>query len=163
MSILNLNAEIIYVFINLVILLLLMKKFLFGPVTRMLDERSKEIADTIDGANAKMDAAEKSRQEYEAQLLNAKKEAQDIVDAAKKRGQQEYEAQLAKARGDIARMQADAQKQAQADRDALLEGARQEIAMLALLAASKVSQQKMNSQADRDLVNAFLAEVEETA
>ena len=109
------------------------------------------------------DAAEKSRQEYEAQLLNAKKEAQDIVDAAKKRGQQEYEAQLAKARDDIARMQADAQKQAQADRDALLEGARQEIAMLALLAASKVSQQKMNSQADRDLVNAFLAEVEETA
>ena len=85
------------------------------------------------------------------------------MDAAKKRGQQEYEAQLAKARDDIARMQADAQKQAQADRDALLEGARQEIAMLALLAASKVSQQKMNSQADRDLVNAFLAEVEETA
>ena len=103
------------------------------------------------------------RDRYEAQLLNAKKEAQDIVDAAKKRGQQEYEAQLAKARGDIARMQADAQKQAQADRDALLEGARQEIAMLALLAASQVSQQKMNSQADRDLVNAFLAEVEETA
>ena len=85
------------------------------------------------------------------------------MDAAKKRGQQEYEAQLAKARDDIARMQADAQKQAQADRDALLEGARQEIAMLALLAASKVSQQKMNSQADRELVNAFLAEVEETA
>ena len=85
------------------------------------------------------------------------------MDAAKKRGQQEYEAQLAKARDDIARMQADAQKQAQADRDAMLEGARQEIAMLALLAASKVSQQKMNSQADRELVNAFLAEVEETA
>lgn len=163
MSILNLDANIIWVFVNLLVLLLLMKKFLFGPVTKMLDGRSKEIADTIDGANAKMDAAEKSRQEYEAQLLNAKKEAQDIVDAAKKRGQQEYEAQLAKARDDIARMQADAQKQAQADRDALLEGARQEIAMLALLAASKVSQQKMNSQADRDLVNAFLAEVEETA
>ena len=159
----QINMNLVFTIINLLVLYLLMKKFLFGPVTKMLDERSKEIADTIDGANAKMDAAEKSRQEYEAQLLNAKKEAQDIVDAAKKRGQQEYEAQLAKARGDIARMQADAQKQAQADRDALLEGARQEIAMLALLAASKVSQQKMNSQADRDLVNAFLAEVEETA
>lgn len=163
MSILNLNAEIIYVFINLVILLLLMKKFLFGPVTKMLDERSKEISDTIDGANAKMDQAEKTRQEYEAHLLNAKKEAQDIVEAAKKRGQQEYEQQLAKAREDIARMQASAEKQAQADRDALLEGARQEIAMLALLAASKVSQQKMNSQSDRALVDSFLAEVEEHA
>ena len=41
MSILNLDANIIYVFINLAILLLLMKKFLFGPVTKMLDERSK--------------------------------------------------------------------------------------------------------------------------
>ena len=60
-------------------------------------------------------------------------------------------------------MQAAAQQQAEADRAAMLEGARQEIAMLALLAASKVSQQNMNSDADRALVNAFLAEVEEQA
>ncbi len=163
MAILNLNAEIVYVFINLAILLLLMKKFLFGPVTKMLDERSKEIADTIDGANAKMDQANQTKQEYEAHLQNAKLEAQAIVDDAKKRGQQEYELQLEKARADIARMQAAAQKQAEADRAAMLEGARKEIAMLALLAASKVSQQKMNAEADRALADAFLAEVEEHA
>ena len=47
-------------FINLAILLVLMKIFLFGPVTKMLDERSKEIADTIDGANAKMEQASRA-------------------------------------------------------------------------------------------------------
>lgn len=163
MSILNLNMEIVWVFIDLAILLLLMKKFLFGPVTKMLDERSKEIADTIDGANARMDEAQKAKDEYEQHLQSARAEAQAIVDEAKKRGRQEYEQQLEQAKADIARMQAAAQQQAQADRQALLDDARREIAVLALAAASRVSQQKMNTAADRALVDSFLTEVEESA
>ena len=163
MSILNLNMEIVWVFIDLAILLLLMKKFLFGPVTKMLDERSKEIADTIDGANARMDEAQRAKDEYEQHLQSARMEAQAIVDEAKKRGRQEYEQQLEQAKADIARMQAAAQQQAQADRQALLEDARREIAVLALAAASRVSQQKMNTAADRALVDAFLSEMEESA
>ena len=161
MSILNLNAEIIWVFINLGILLLLMKKFLFGPVTKMLDERSKEISDTIDGANTKLEQATQTQKEYEERLLNAKIEAQNIMDDAKKRAQLEYDKKMEAARSDIAQMQVNVQKQAEADRAAMLEGARKEIAMLALLAASKVSQQKMDGDAERALVNSFLAEVEE--
>lgn len=163
MSILNLNAEIIWVFINLAVLLLLMKKFLFGPVTKLLDERSKEISDTIDGANTKLEQAAKTQKEYEERLLNAKVEAQSIVEDAKKRAQLEYDQKMQAAQNDIAQMQANAQKQAQADRAAMMEGARKEIAMLALLAASKVSQQKMDGEAEQALVNSFLAEVEEHA
>lgn len=48
--VLNLNWEIIWVFVNLLILFLLMKKFLFGPITKLLDERAKGVADTLDQA-----------------------------------------------------------------------------------------------------------------
>ena len=34
--ILNLNSQIIWVFVDLLILFVLMKKFLFGPITQML-------------------------------------------------------------------------------------------------------------------------------
>ena len=37
MGVLNLNSQIIWVLINLLILFLLMRKFLFGPITRLLD------------------------------------------------------------------------------------------------------------------------------
>ena len=92
MTILNLNAEILWVFLNLAILLLLMKKFLFGPVTRMLDERSKEISDNIQGAQARMEEANQTKAEYEAHLLAAKKEAQAILDQARKQAQAQGEA-----------------------------------------------------------------------
>ena len=163
MTILNLNAEILWVFLNLAILLLLMKKFLFGPVTRMLDERSKEISDNIQGAQARMDEANQTKAEYEAHLLAAKKEAQAILDQARKQAQADYEAKMEQARQDISRLQAAAQQQAQADKDAMLAQARQQIAMLALMAASKVSQQNMNADADQALGTAFLSEVEEHA
>ena len=46
MGVLNLNSQIIWVLIDLLILFLLMRKFLFGPITRLLDERAKKVSDT---------------------------------------------------------------------------------------------------------------------
>ena len=40
--ILNLNSQIIWVFVDLLILFVLMKKFLFGPITQMLDDRAQQ-------------------------------------------------------------------------------------------------------------------------
>lgn len=65
MNVLNLNGQIIWVFVNLLILFLLMKKFLFGPITRMLDSRAKGVSDTLDQADARLAEAEQSKQEYD--------------------------------------------------------------------------------------------------
>ena len=45
--ILNLNSQIIWVFVDLLILFVLMKKFLFGPITQMLDDRAQQVSDTL--------------------------------------------------------------------------------------------------------------------
>ena len=59
--ILNLNAQIIWVFVDLLILFVLMKKFLFGPITRMLDDRAQEVSDTLDQADRRLAEAEQQR------------------------------------------------------------------------------------------------------
>ena len=69
--ILNLNAQIIWVFVNLLVLFLLMKKFLFGPVTKMLDERAQGVSDTIDQAESRLADAEQSKAESDRQLAHA--------------------------------------------------------------------------------------------
>ena len=66
--VLNLNWEIIWVFVNLLILFLLMKKFLFGPITKLLDERAKGVADTLDQAETLLAEAERDRGESTAEL-----------------------------------------------------------------------------------------------
>ena len=70
--ILNLNAQIIWVFVDLLILFVLMKKFLFGPITRMLDDRAQEVSDTLDQADRRLAEAEQQQTAHAAQLASAK-------------------------------------------------------------------------------------------
>ena len=58
MGVLNLNSQIIWVLINLLILFLLMRKFLFGPITRLLDARAKKASYTLDQSDSRLAEAE---------------------------------------------------------------------------------------------------------
>ena len=76
--ILNLNSQIIWVFVDLLILFVLMKKFLFGPITRMLDDRAQQVSDTLDQADKRLAEAEQQQTAHAAQLASAKQEAAKV-------------------------------------------------------------------------------------
>ena len=128
---LNLDPwTVLWTGINLVVLYLLMRHFLFKPVTAMMEQRTKAIEDGLSQAEAAKQAA---------QALD-----------------QENEARLAQVRGQAIR--ADAQAQMEAERRQMLQDAQQQVAALALLAAAKVSGRAMDQAGDRDLVEDFLRE-----
>ena len=85
--ILNLNSQIIWVFVDLLILFVLMKKFLFGPITQMLDDRAQQVSDTLDQADKRLAEAEQQQTAHAAQLASAKQEAAQIIEEARARGQ----------------------------------------------------------------------------
>ena len=95
--ILNLNSQIIWVFVDLLILFVLMKKFLFGPITQMLDDRAQQVSDTLDQADKRLAEAEQQQTAHAAQLASAKQEAAQIIEDARARGQQEYDRLVAEA------------------------------------------------------------------
>ena len=95
--ILNLNSQIIWVFVDLLILFVLMKKFLFGPITQMLDDRAQQVSDTLDQADKRLAEAEQQQTAHAAQLTSAKQEAAQIIEEARARGQQEYDRLVAEA------------------------------------------------------------------
>ena len=152
MNVLNLNGQIIWVFVNLLILFLLMKKFLFGPITRMLDARAKGVSDTLDQADARLAEAEQSKQEYDEQLADARSQAAQIIAESRKR------ADLAYSRRMEERLNEQAARQREADRQVMLDEAKQEIAALVMLATAKVSKQVLDSDSDKAMVSAFLDE-----
>ena len=83
--ILNLNSQIIWVFVDLLILFVLMKKFLFGPITQMLDDRAQQVSDTLDQADKRLAEAEQQQTAHAAQLASAKQEAAQIIEDARAR------------------------------------------------------------------------------
>ena len=108
--ILNLNAQIIWVFVDLLILFVLMKKFLFGPITQMLDDRAQQVSDTLDQADKRLAEAEQQQTAHAAQLASAKQEAAQIIEDARARGQQEYDRLVAEARTAVQRLEEQARR-----------------------------------------------------
>lgn len=160
---LNINANVIWTVVDLLILFLLMKKFLFGPVTAMLDQRAAAINADLDDAKAQKQAADVLLADHERQIGEARAEAGRIVADAKRRAEAAYEQKLAQAQEEIQRMQQQATRQIEADRRAMLAQTRREIARLSLLAASKVAQQRMDADNEFALVDDFLSEMEDAS
>ena len=154
--VLNLNWEIIWVFVNLLILFLLMKKFLFGPITKLL---AKGVADTLDQAETQLAEAERQKAEYTQQLASARGEAAHIVEEARKRADLAYSRRMDEAAQDVQRLNEQAARQRAADREAMLASAQKQVADLVLLTTAKVSQRTLDADADRAMLDALLEEV----
>ncbi len=122
--ILNLNAQIIWVFVDLLILFVLMKKFLFGPITRMLDDRAQEVSDTLDQADRRLAEAEQQQTAHAAQLASAKAEAAQIIEDARARGQQEYDRLVAEARTAVQRLEEQSAQRRESERAQMLREAK---------------------------------------
>ena len=157
--ILNLNSQIIWVFVDLLILFVLMKKFLFGPITQMLDDRAQQVSDTLDQADKRLAEAEQQQTAHAAQLASAKQEAAQIIEEARTRGQQEYDRRVA----EVQRLDEQAARRRDSERTQMLREAKKEIAALVLLTTAKVSRQKLNSDTDRAMIDDFLREETEAA
>lgn len=149
---------ILWNIINILVLFLLMKKFLFKPVNRILDTRAAAIQAAADQAAADRREAAEAKAGYEEKLAAADDEAGQILRLARQRGQREYEAALKTAQEDAARLVREAESRAEAERTAALRQAQDQLAELALAAAAKASGQRMDAGADRALMEGFLAE-----
>ena len=146
--VLNLNWEIIWVFVDLLILFLLMKKFLFGPVTKLLDQRAKGVTDTIEQAESQLAQAQQQKQAYTQQL-----------DQARKQAELNYNRRMEEAAQDVRRLNEQAARQRQADQEAMLAETRRQVAGLVLLTTAKVSQRTLDGETDQAMLDELLEEV----
>ena len=76
--------------INILVLFLFLKKFLFGRIQNIMDQRAAAVQADLDQAKASKEEAHQLRQQYEDTLSGAKQEASTIIanarTAAKEQG-----------------------------------------------------------------------------
>lgn len=156
-------STILWTVVNLVVLYLFLRKFLFGRINAVLEQRQAQVQSSLDEAQAQKEQARAAREEYEEKLANARQEAARLVTDAQARAERVYQARVDEAERQARQLHAEAQARIGTEREAMLRGARSEVAALALLAASQVAQQSMDSAGERALVDSFLAEVGEDA
>ena len=154
-------STILFTIINLLVLYVFLRKFLFGRINAVLEQRAALVKGEIDSAEENSRQAQELKAQYEEKLTDARQEVAKIVADAQNRAQRAYEGKLAQAEDDAKRLRGEAEARIASEREAMLRGARSEVASLALMAAAKVAGKAMDSADDTALVDAFLSEVGE--
>ena len=154
-------STVIFAIINFCILVVGLKVFLYKPVCNMLDSRKEEVANNLNSAEEAKLEAQKLKDEYAAQLQNARSEAQDIINQAAKIGEQTKADIVNEAREEAARLTAKAQADIAREKTEALNEIRNEITDLAVLAAAKVVGKTIDVADHQNMVNDFVKEVGE--
>jgi ATP synthase, F0 subunit b len=156
---LNINWwGILWTVIDILILYWLMKRYLFKPVTDMMEKRTNTIASSLEDADNKSKEALQLKNEYEEMLNSADDKANSIVKEAKQRALEVHEKQVKETKEETARMIEDANKLIELERKKSMQGVQSEIANIAMLAAAKVLQKNVDENANKQLINDFLNE-----
>ena len=155
---LNLDWNIVWTIVNILVLFLLLKHFLFKPITEMMESRTAEIENNLKDAEDQKQKASELTAQYEEKLQGAHAAAAQIVSEARQRGQREYDAILKTAGQDAQKEQERARADMEREREEMLRGVQENVTELVLLTASKLSQKEFDEESDRKLVDSFLSE-----
>ena len=150
----------IWAAINLILLLILMKIFLFKPVRKMMDERTKMVQDDLDSAKRSKEEADELLKQYQDDISGAKEEAEKIIEKAHQDAETERGAIIRKSHEEAERIVADAGKTIENERRRVIAQAQTEFADLVIEAASKVIGENVDDEKNRRLVDKFLSEEE---
>lgn len=141
---------------NTVALFLVLRKFLFQPVMKMIDDRQKEIDTLYSDANAAKADALAMEEEYKQKLAAAQDTSDQIVREAVSRGQSRQEEILRQAAAEASAIREKAAADAAREKTRAINGAKDEISDIAMEIASKVVGRTLNSGAQKDLIDSFI-------
>jgi F-type H+-transporting ATPase subunit b len=158
----NLGYVILQI-VNFIILLLLLRLLLYGPVLNMLQERKERIAEGLNNAREAEAALARAEADRQAILDEARAEAQRITGEARQRAEEAAKAIQAEARQDAARITEQARNEATAERDRQLGDLRDHMVSLSIAAANHLIATGLDEQRQRQLVENFFTSVPKDA
>jgi F-type H+-transporting ATPase subunit b len=155
----NLNATMLGQAISFVIFVWLCMKYVWPPLTALIDERQREIAEGLSQIDFAAKELELAKANGEQLMVDAKQSASDLVEQGNKRRNQIIED--AKLEGDTekARIIAQGQSELENERNRLRQELRQEMSDLVIESAEKLIKRNLDNNANREFVNKLITEM----
>ncbi len=151
--------EIIVTICNTLITFLIIKKFLFKPVRKMMAAREQEVQTMYEAADKAQTEAEQLRSEYTERLSKAKEEAAEIVGSATRRATARSEEILKESSQQAAAMLKKAESTIEQERKKAMNEIKDEVANLSVLIASKVVERDVKEEDHERFIEEFIDKV----
>ncbi len=146
---------------NLLIMFLILKRFLFKPVQKMMAARKQQVDQIYQDAKENRDSAINMKQEYEARLATAREEADGLVRNAVQTAQRKGDAIVAEANSQASHLKQKAEQEIAQEKKQMLQDVRGEISDIAVSIASKVVEREVKKQDYDGFVDEFIKNVGE--
>jgi F-type H+-transporting ATPase subunit b len=153
------NVTLLGQAITFAILVWFTMKFVWPPLTNMMDERAKRIADGLAAAERGKQDLEAAEKRVADELRKAKEQSTEIVLAAEKRANQIVEEAKDVARTEGARLVADAKAEIGQEVLRAKEALRAQVADLAVVGAEKILRREIDAAKHADLLASIKAEL----
>ena len=154
----KIDINLVFTIINLLVLYLLMKKFLFGPIIKVMDVRKAMIDQQFAGAKEMEDNARELQSKYEDALKSAKEESYQIMEQARKEAKIQSERTVEDTAARVDAMLAKAQEDIRNERENAMRQMESDVASLAMEAAAKIIGKNNGTDQDLSLYDQFLEE-----
>ena len=148
---------------NLMIQLVIFKKFLLKPIKQVIADRKAKADSEIADAQKLRTEAEAMKAEYEQNLQNARTEANQIVTAAQKTATARSEEIVGEARAQAAALKQKAEADIAQERKKAVNEVKDEIGGMAMEIASKVVEREIKEADHKDLIDEFIKNVGEAS
>jgi F-type H+-transporting ATPase subunit b len=144
--------------VNFLVLLYLLRRFMWGPITATLDRRAAKIREGLELTESARREREQLKQEVEKLLAQARREAAAIAERTTKAAEAAAADIRAQAKAEADRIREKGRVDAQHLHDQALAQLRAEVASMVVLAASRILGREINAEQHRALIERSLDE-----
>lgn len=138
--------------INFLILLFVLYKFAYGPVLKMLDERTKKIEKGLADADESQKKLSEIVQKEKEVMTEARKEAQKIVAQAEEMAKKNKDEIAVSAKAQAEKIMQDTEKKIEEEKIKMLAELKSEMASLVIMATEKMIAEKIDTAKDKELI-----------
>lgn len=150
------NWTLLMIWITVIILFLVLKKFFFEKVYKFIEARENAVKDAFDSAEAVNRKADEKMENYNKKIAKVESEGREIIKEAKIRAEAQAAEIVADANTKANEMIVAAEKQIERERQKALAEMKQQVAALALLAAEKIVERDIAQIGQEQIVDEII-------
>lgn len=153
------TSEMLVNVVAFLVLFVVLAKFAFPPITKMLDERANKIRESLEKAEDTRVEAERLLEEYKVQMAEARSEATQVIEQGRKVAESMKAEILAKAKEEAEAEKVKAIAAINAEKEAAMAELKGQVADLSVAVAGKIIGSSLTKADHEALIDKYLAEV----
>jgi F-type H+-transporting ATPase subunit b len=150
----------IWTIVCFLIALYVLKRYAFGPIQKLIDERQQRIRRALEEADNARDEARRLLEEHRKLIGEARGEAEEIRSVARHEADAQMRRVKEEAEADRQRRLEETSRQIDAETRRALEAIRAEVAELSLIAAEKVTRGALDDKDQRRLIDEAIGDLD---